>query len=206
MFRILLKELSSWLIEMLGKHSVAATIKTYLLSQGEVLMADCIHGTSRDLIEAAAETDRLGWDSLLEGTISKQWLVVASSFLRRSNKFLLLPSWSHQLINKLHNIVHKQWIYRNTFIHYRGSDGLTLTLPEHHDIVNRVEEHAFTDPKSLLPRHSFLLETDFEALGSGPSTQRLLWLANVDSAIAASVLARSGSLTPAAIAHFDTVE
>jgi hypothetical protein len=62
----------------------------------------------------------------------------------RLNKFLLPPSWGRQLINKLHNIVHKQWIYRNTFIHYCGSDG--LTLPEHHDIINRVEEHAFTDP------------------------------------------------------------
>jgi hypothetical protein len=204
MFPILLKELSSWLIEMLGEHSVMATIKTYLLSQGEVLMADCIHGTSQDLIEAAAEIDCLGWDSLLEGRISKQWLVVVSSFLRRSNTFLLPPSWGRQLINKLHNIVHKQWIYRNTFIHYCGSD--SLTLPEHHDNINRVEEHAFTDPESLLPRHRFLLEMDFDALGSGPSTQRLLWLANLDSAIAASALAWSGSLTPAAIAHFDTVK
>ena len=78
MIHISLKGLSSWLIETLGEHSVAATIKTYLLSQGEVLMADCIHGTSQDLIEAAAEMDRLEWDSLLEGRISKQWLVVAS--------------------------------------------------------------------------------------------------------------------------------
>jgi hypothetical protein len=110
MFRISLKELSSWIIETLGEHSVVATIKTYLLSQGDVLMADCIHGTSQDLIEAAAKLDRLGWDSLLEGRISKQWLEVESPFLRGSNKFLLPPSWGHQLINKLHNIVHKQWI------------------------------------------------------------------------------------------------
>jgi hypothetical protein len=43
MFCILLKELCSWLIETLGKHAIAATIKTYLLSQGDVLMADCVH-------------------------------------------------------------------------------------------------------------------------------------------------------------------
>jgi hypothetical protein len=60
MFRILLKALSSWLIETLGEHSITATIKTYLLIRGEVLMADCIHGTSQDLIEAAAEMDCLG--------------------------------------------------------------------------------------------------------------------------------------------------
>jgi hypothetical protein len=39
MFHTLLKELCSWLLEMLCEHSVAATIKTYLLSRGEVSMA-----------------------------------------------------------------------------------------------------------------------------------------------------------------------
>ncbi len=43
----------------------------------------------------------------------------------KSSRSLLPPSWRWQFINKLHNIIHKQWIYRNTFIHYRGTDGLT---------------------------------------------------------------------------------
>jgi hypothetical protein len=100
MFYTLLKELCSWLIETLGEHSIVATIETYLLSRGEVLMADCIHGTSQDLIEAAAEMDCLKWDSLLEGRISKQWLVVTSPFLRRSNKFCSHP---HGAVNSSTN-------------------------------------------------------------------------------------------------------
>ncbi len=143
------------------------------------------------------------WYSFLEGRISRHWLAVAAPLLCGSRKFLLPPSWGWRFINKLHNIVHKQWIYCNSFIHYCGADG--LTLPEHHIILNRIEGHAFTDPESLLPCHWFLLEADFASLGSGNTSSWLLWLANVDSDIAASTLSCVGTLTPESVAYFDTV-
>jgi hypothetical protein len=65
-----------------------------------------------------------------------------SSGLTNSGSFcprLLVRSWGKTFITKLLNIVHKQWIYRNTLIHYRGEDG--FTIPEHHEIINRVEEY-----------------------------------------------------------------
>ena len=42
----------------------------------------------------------------------------------------------------------------------------------------------------------------FETLGSRPTSHRLLWLADMDSTIAASHLAEIGSLTPQASLHF----
>jgi hypothetical protein len=89
-------------------------------------------------------------------------------------------------IMKLHNIVHKQWIYRNSVLLYRGKDG--LTTPDHHEIMNQVEAHSLTDPNSLLPRHSSLMDADFVSLGSSPTVDRLTWLANMNSAIAVSNL------------------
>jgi hypothetical protein len=97
----------------------------------------------------ARESDRLGWDSFLEGRITSLWLSMVLPMLCKSLHSLLPPSWGRQLINKLHNIVHKQWIYRNTCIHYRGTDG--FTMPEHNKIINRVEEYSLIDPKDLLP-------------------------------------------------------
>jgi hypothetical protein len=61
------------------------------------------------------------------------------------------------------------------------------------------------DPETLLPQHRSLLEADFESLGNGSTVNRLIVLANVDSAIAASTLSRLGTLSPAAAAHFDMV-
>jgi hypothetical protein len=121
----------------------------YLLARSETPMIDCIHGANPGLIAMAKESDCLGWDSFIEGRITSLWLPLVSPMLRKSSRSLLPPSWGRQLINKLHNIVHKQWIYRNTCIHYRGTDGLTVL--EHNEIINRVEEYALIDPKDLLP-------------------------------------------------------
>ncbi len=92
-------------------------------------MVDCVNGTNQDLHAVAATSDRLGYDSLLEGCISKLWLIVAAPLLLRPRQYLLPSAWGQQFINKLHNIIDKQWIYRNSVIHYHGKDG--LTMPEH---------------------------------------------------------------------------
>jgi hypothetical protein len=203
MFQVTVKDLCLWLEKTLGERYISATIKMYLLARGETLMIDCVHGVNPNLMAVARESDRLGWDSFLEVRITSLWLSMVLPMLCKSLHSLLPPSWGRQLINKLHNIVHKQWIYRNTCIHYRGTDG--CTMPEHNQIINRVEEYSLIDPKDLLPRHQYLLDTDFEALGSGPTIDRQIWLANINSACVAAQLSQAETLTPAAVVHFSTI-
>jgi hypothetical protein len=171
MFHTSVKELTTWLILTIGEHCIATTIKQYLMCCRETRMVDCVNGTNQDLRVVAAASDRLGYDSLLEGRISKLWLIVTAPLLLRPRQYLLPSAWGRQFVNKLHNIIHKQWIYKNSVIHYCGKDG--LTMPEHHEILNRFEEHALANPDSLLPRHKYLLDTDFEALGSGSTPDQL---------------------------------
>jgi hypothetical protein len=149
MFQVTVKDLCLWLENTLGEQYISATIKMYLLAHGETLLIDCVHGVNLDLMAVARESDRLGWDSFLEGRITSLWLSMVLPMLRKSLHSLLPPSWGCQLINTLHNIVHKQWIYRDTCIHYRGTDG--FTMPEHNKIINWVEEYSLINPKDLLP-------------------------------------------------------
>ncbi len=72
---------------------------------------------------------------------------------------MLPPAWGHLIISKLHNVIHKQWVYRNSYIPFKGYDGLTML--EQHDIINRVVAYALIDPDTLLPRHRLLFEMDF---------------------------------------------
>ncbi len=58
------------------------------------------------------------------------------------------------------------------------------------------------DPEILLPQHGFLYNTDFAALGSGPTSHHLLWLAEMEAAVATSWLALSGTLMPEAMTFF----
>jgi hypothetical protein len=113
-------------------------------------MEECVHGNYADLQAVATASNRLGWDSLLEGQISAHWLILVAPLLLKTGRNLLPHAWGSQFITRLINIIHKQWIYRNSVINYRGQDG--LTIPEHHDIINRVEAHSLMDPDRLLPR------------------------------------------------------
>jgi hypothetical protein len=70
MFWILVGELTSWLIETLGKHSVASMVKMYLLARGEAKMSSCVHGANANLVTLSVQSVRLGWDSFLEGRLS----------------------------------------------------------------------------------------------------------------------------------------
>ena len=107
MFHTSVKELTTWLILTLGEHCVATTIKQYLMSHEEMRMVDCVNGTNQDLRTVAAASDRLGYDSLLEGCIFKLWLILAALLLLKPRQYLLPSAWVRQFINKLHNIIHK---------------------------------------------------------------------------------------------------
>jgi hypothetical protein len=200
MFHTSVGESSTWLKFSLGEQTVLATAAQYLLSCREEWMSDCLHGTNSLLHSVASASDRLGWDCMLERRISIQWLQLVAPLLQRTGHQLLPQAWGSLFITKLHNIVHKQWIYRNLVIHYRGKDG--LMIPEHHDIINWVEANLLTDPDNLLPCHHFLMSTDFALLGSGPASDQLIWLANMDSVCTASALSCTGTLTHAATVHF----
>jgi hypothetical protein len=202
MFQISVRELSSWVKETLGDTTVAATIEMYLLARDTVTMSHCVHGNNADLLSAASASNLLGWDSFIEGWIVKQWQTVAAPFLLLRSSAILPHFWGRKLITKLHNIIHKQWIYRNSVIHFKGKDG--WTLPEQHAIMSKVSEYSMIDPDTILPRHWFLFDANFKTLGSGPTSHRLLWLAEVETAVSVSNLSKLGSLTPQASAFFST--
>jgi hypothetical protein len=149
MFRILVGELTSWLIETLGKHSIALMVEMYLLARGEAKMSSCVHGANAGLVTLSVQINRLGWDSFLEGCLSFHWLTVAAPLLWQRFQYLLSPAWGRLIISKLHNIIHKQWVYRSFYIHFKGNDG--LTMPEQHDIIDRVVAYALIDLDTLLP-------------------------------------------------------
>jgi hypothetical protein len=82
--------------------------------------------------------------------------MVATPFLLRRSSVLLPSFWGRKLITKLHNIIHKQWIYRNSVIHFKGKDG--WTLPEQHAIMSKVTKYSMINPDTILLRHWFLFD------------------------------------------------
>jgi hypothetical protein len=109
LLHITVRELYTWMVETLGDHAVASMVEAYLLARGDTAMLSLMHGTSIDVSVVCKQSNRLGWDSLLEGRISSHWMVLISPLLQCQPKNLLPFLWGKQFITRLHNIVHKQW-------------------------------------------------------------------------------------------------
>ena len=70
------------------------------------------------------------------------------------------------------------------------------------DSLSVVEEKLNAYTKNEIGKILDNWDADFELLGSGPTSHPLLWLANMSLAISAANLARSGTLSDSALAHF----
>ena len=115
MFRISVKEIYAWLVETLGEYSVAVTVETYLLAQGQAKMVNCVYGNNENLIEVTKISDCLSWDSFLEGRISSHWLAVSTPCISRGSQHLLPTALGHQFITRLHKIVRSGCILITSF-------------------------------------------------------------------------------------------
>ncbi len=103
------------------------------------------------------------------------------------------------LIKALLNITQKQWIYRNSDIHYRF-DG--LTTHQHSLLSERIHNLIRTSPADLLPCHRHLLQQYFHQLGSDITLKCQLWVASMDSAISTASHVASGHHTPGSLQAF----
>ncbi len=74
-------------------------------------------------------------------------------------------------------------------VHLEVKDGWTAAA--HKIILETIESFLHTDPEQLLEEHCHLLFSDFTALISGPTKDKLEWISEIDSALgAASHVAR----------------
>jgi hypothetical protein len=162
----------------LQHQGVLQMVEDYLLSRNEKWMQDCTRVEEAGLHLLAIVSNRLHWDCFLEGCIAREWIVFVTPLLQGTR--IRPVMWGKTLITKLLNITHKQWLYRNSHMHYSGQEG--ISLEQHWQILQQVFDNIHTDPDTLLPRHWYHLETNPTTLGDGSTANRWVWLASLESA------------------------
>jgi hypothetical protein len=88
-------------------------------------------------------------------------------------------------------MTHVQWAYRNATVHLEVKDGRTAAA--HKTISETMEGFLHTDLEQLLEEHRHLLFSDFAALASGPTKDKLEWISEIDSALGATSYVACGS-------------
>ena len=88
-------------------------------------------------------------------------------------------------------MIHAQWAYRNATVHLEVKDRWTAAA--HKTILKTIEGFLHTDLEQLLEEHCHLLFSDFAALASGPTKDKLEWISEIDSALGAASHVARGS-------------
>ena len=118
MFRRYASNLTTWVAETLVDPVLINMVGQYLWAQGERTMLDYLTLHTQDCVRLDEESDGLHWDSFLEGRISKLWLDIMKPGLLVSTTRLTPMSWGAQFIELLLQITHKQWLFRNSGVHF----------------------------------------------------------------------------------------
>jgi hypothetical protein len=88
-------------------------------------------------------------------------------------------------------MTYAQWAYRNATVHLEVKDGQMAAA--HKTILETMEGFLHTNPEQLLEKHHHLLFSEFAALASGPTKDKLEWISEIDSALGAASHMSRGS-------------
>jgi len=177
----LLKEqvgnLHDWLVKDNNTdEELAYWIPKYLLTRGTKPFAE-MGDMSVSMRELATSQDKIGWRRFTEGCISKKFHTRQTFHLRMSNSRLNGTDWTKQLISKLLQITHSQWIYRNITLHDRCNGYLhNKTAEELEELIHKL---AKLEPVDVPHESRFLLEMDTTKLVKGHVETQAYWVTAV---------------------------
>ena len=110
-------EMSKWMAATHTDTHLHLMITRYLLGQSSTSMTYCLRGHAPVLCTLAAVQDRLGWDNFVEGRISSVFLEAVKPALSRHQSRMTPEKWCEKLITQLLQLTHKQWLFRNSYVH-----------------------------------------------------------------------------------------
>ena len=82
--------------------------------------------------------DKLRWDNLLSGRMCTLFLDSHRQWLAEEASHYAVLKWGCGLIDKLIMISHRQWIFRNSHVHFKKLEG--MMEDQHLRIFDEVEE------------------------------------------------------------------
>ena len=110
-------ELSKWLDQDNKTESeLAYWLPKYILMRGDKHFSE-MGDMSNKMREIAQSQDKIGWRKFTEGCISTKIYEHQNFHLKMSSNRLNATNYTKQLISKIIQISHSQWIHRNISLH-----------------------------------------------------------------------------------------
>ena len=192
--------LKTWLLDNHTPRDITMLYTEYLNGRGSTTMTLLLPSdTPPDLplCVIARIQDGIGFDNLLVVRLPRALVNHMAPILNAKDiRGVSAELWARKLSRELIIFTHKQWTYRNGVVHYTPSENMTVS--EHEAIDEQLQSLLSLSPDDLLPHHRHLLTAEnFTDLASGPSIEKLYWMAEVRSAVdEAAIAVRLQKLKP----------
>ena len=175
-------ELSNWLDEVNTDPDIADCIVEYVKGRGGKTMRDIEADLELppEFKEVAVSQDKIGWQRMLEGMISKEFVRLQQYYWAEAGIRASADKWASGLVTRLLEITHGQWIYRNFVVHDRVSG--TLATAKKEELQREIERQQDLGATELLEEDKYLLEVNLEDLERSSGERQEYWLLAIQAA------------------------
>jgi hypothetical protein len=137
---------------------LAFWINEYLLHRGLVQMTNLttLWPMSRAFQEVAESQDEIDWGKFLHGKVSKKICTLQGAHCILAGTSTNGNDWIKQFVQRLVEISHAQWLYRNFTLHHHVKGNLRQRTVN--EISREVELLTNTQPLDITQENRYLLE------------------------------------------------
>ena len=182
--------LDKWLRDNGTDRMLRQFIVRYAHGRGGQTMHDIV-GFKQEFRRLAASVDCIGWRRFMEGMLSVELIELQKYALVESTSRLTIDKWAKELVIRLLEITHGQWLYRNVMVHDRTAGELASTRKE--EIRRALEEQLELGGEGLEDEDKYLLEIHLDDLGTSSGEDQTYWLLALEAAREARTLRLSHS-------------
>jgi hypothetical protein len=130
----------------------------------------------------------------MEGMLSRELVELQKYALAEAESWLTVDNWAKELVIRLLEVTHGQWLYRNVMVHDRTAGDLATKRKE--EIRRALEDQLELGEEGLEEDDRFLLEINLDELDTLSGEDQAYWLLALEAARDARALRLSQASSP----------
>ena len=158
-------------------------IVKFVRGRGELSMENicCEHSLPAVFLPFARDQDEIGWRRFMEGMIARSIEDVLNSAEGLTvESSLTVEKWTSTLVQKLMEMSHGLWIYRNLMIH-DGMSGVLATSRKE-NLQEAIEHQLELGDEGLREEDKWMMEVNLGDLSEGTGERECYWLLAIRAA------------------------
>lgn len=158
MLNKLADELLDWLDDQGTPRDLMYLIIAFIKGHGQMPMESLAHELPDKYHAFAKAQDRIGWRRFLEGMVVRELFALVQVDTFQEGSTIAAEKWVKQLIQKLLELTHGMWIYRNLTIHDTAQGVLAVQRKE--ELQAAIEAQIAQGGDGLAEEDQWMLEVN----------------------------------------------